>query len=59
MPIAEIAFEGVAKLHFGIVVAIGVVAIVSLGWLFRPARGTTLAAVWFWSALAMFGAVAT
>ena len=54
MPIAEIAFVGGATLHFGIVVAIGVVAIVSLGRLFRPARGTTLAAVWIWSAVAMF-----
>ena len=46
--------ETIAKLHFGITLAIGVVAIISLARLFRPARGTTLMAVWLWSAMALF-----
>jgi hypothetical protein len=50
--------DTIAKLHFGITLAIGVVAVVSLGRLFRPARGTTLMAVWSWSALALFVAMA-
>jgi hypothetical protein len=50
--------DTIAKLHFGITLAIGVVAAVSLGRLFRPARGTTLMAVWSWSALALFVATA-
>ena len=50
--------ETIAKLHFGITLAIGVVAIISLARLFRPARGTTLMAVWAWSAMALFVATA-
>jgi len=48
----------IAKLHFGITLALGVVAVASLGRLLRSARGTTLMAVWSWSALALFIATA-
>lgn len=54
MPPADI----IAKLHFGIILAIGAVAAVSLARLYRPARGTTLFAVWLWSAMAMFVVIA-
>jgi hypothetical protein len=47
-----------AKLHLGILLAIGVTVLLSLGRLFRAARGTTLAAVWIWSAIAMTAAIA-
>jgi hypothetical protein len=40
-------------MHLGVIIALGLIAVVSLGWLFRPARATTLAAVWGWSAIAM------
>ncbi len=50
--------DTIAKLHFGITMAIGVVAVISLARLFRPARGTTLMAVWAWSAMALFVATA-
>src|SRR5580700_6362012 len=48
----------IATLHLGIILAIGAVAALSLGRLFRPARGTTLAAVWLWSAIAMAAVLA-
>jgi hypothetical protein len=44
----------IAKLHLGIILAIGAAAAISLYRLFWPARGTTLSAVWLWSAIAMF-----
>ena len=50
--------EIIVKLHLGIILAIGVAAVVSLGRLFLPARGTTLFAVWLWSAIAMFVVIA-
>lgn len=43
-------------MHVGLMLVSGVVAGASLARLYAPARGTTLMAVWFWSAMG-FGAV--